>query len=138
MGLPILFFLISVQSVIIPRLLDEIFFDMTEQTPLLKLALHVLDEMQAIDVKVLDVRTLTSITDYMIVSSGRSTRHVKSIASKLIEEMKKHDLPPLSSSGLEEGDWALVDLNDCIVHVMLSETRAFYNLEGLWQNEGRE
>lgn len=106
---------------------------MTEQNPLLKLALHVLDEMQAIDVKILDVKKLTSITDYMVVASGRSTRHVKSIAAKLIEEMKKHQFPPLSSSGIDEGDWALVDLNDCIVHVMLPETRAFYNLEGLWQ-----
>ncbi len=108
---------------------------MTKQNSMLNQLLEILDDMQAIEVKVMDVRKQTAITDYMIVASGRSSRHVKSIASKAVEKMKKNGFTVLSNTGLTEGDWALVDFGDCILHVMQPETRAFYNLEGLWQDD---
>lgn len=96
--------------------------------------LNILADMQAIDVKVIDVRSQTTITDYMIIGGGRSSRHVKAIASDAVEKMKKAGVPPLSQTGLDLGEWALVDFGDFVVHIMLAETRSFYNLEGLWQD----
>lgn len=104
---------------------------MTNQSEFL---VHLLDENQAIDIRILDVKDHTSVTDTMIICSGRSSRHVKAIAENLLEQSKKHGQLPLGVHGLETGDWVLIDLGDCIVHVMQAETRAFYNLEGLWQN----
>lgn len=95
--------------------------------------LKALEDMQAIDVKVIDVHKQTSITDYMIVASGRASRHVKAIAEKVMEDMKKAGIPPISSTGLEGGEWALIDFGDYILHVMQSESRHYYNLEGLWE-----
>ena len=92
-----------------------------------------LEDIQAIDVKVINVREQTSITDYMIIASGRASRHVKAIAQKVMEDMKLAGLPSLSSTGLESGDWALIDFGDFIVHIMQPESRQFYNLEGLWE-----
>lgn len=93
-----------------------------------------LDEMQAIDVHVIDVREQTSITDYMIIAGGRSSRHVKAIAETIMEKLKASGLAALGNSGLESGDWVLVDFGDYVVHVMQADARAFYNLEGLWQD----
>lgn len=104
---------------------------MTNQTEFL---VHLLDESQANEINILDVKGYTSVTDVMIICSGRSSRHVKAIAENLIEHSKKQGQLPLGVHGLETGDWVLIDLGDCIVHVMQPETRAFYNLEGLWQN----
>lgn len=104
---------------------------MTNQTEFL---VHLLDESQANEINILDVKGYTSVTDVMIICSGRSSRHVKAIAENLIEHSKKQGQFPLGVHGLETGDWVLIDLGDCIVHVMQPETRAFYNLEGLWQN----
>lgn len=104
---------------------------MTNQTEFL---VHLLDESQANEINILDVKGYTSVTDVMIICSGRSSRHVKAIAENLIEHSKKQGQIPLGVHGLETGDWVLIDLGDCIVHVMQPETRAFYNLEGLWQN----
>lgn len=102
--------------------------------PLLSTLTKILDDIQAIDVVVIDVSKHTSITDYMIVCSGRSSRHVKAIAEYVMEHMKAAGMPPMNQSGLEGGEWALVDLGDFIVHVMQPEVRAMYNLEGLWQD----
>lgn len=96
-----------------------------------------LEDIQAIDIKVIDVHEQTSITDYMIISSGRASRHVKAIAQKVIEEMKLAGLPSISSTGLESGDWALIDFGDYIVHIMQPESRSFYNLEGLWEEPSK-
>ena len=101
--------------------------------PMLPKLLHSLEDIQAIDIKVIDVRKQTTITDYMIIASGRASRHVKAIAQKVMEEMKLAGLPSISSTGMESGDWALVDFGDFIVHVMQPESRQFYNLEGLWE-----
>lgn len=97
-----------------------------------KCILEELDELQASDIKEIDVLGKTSVTDLLFVCSGRSTRHVKSIATKLIEKLKHSNEPPLGTSGLDTGEWALIDCGDIIVHIMTNEVRAFYNLEGLW------
>jgi ribosome-associated protein len=107
---------------------------MPAKNPLLETLLRALDDMQAIDVKVIDVREQTTVTDYMIVCSGRSSRHVKAIAEQLLEQMKAAGLPALGKNGLDSGDWALIDFADFVVHVMQPDSREFYNLEGLWQD----
>lgn len=102
---------------------------------MLKKLVDSLDDIQATDIKVIDVRQQTTVTDYMIVTSGRASRHVKAIAQKVMEDMKSAGLPSLSSTGLESGDWALIDFGDFILHVMQAESRQFYNLEGLWEEQ---
>jgi len=100
-----------------------------------KIALKALDELKAENVLVLDVRKYASFTDFMIFASGKSTRHVKSIANEVIEAAKKASLPPIGIEGEDVGEWILVDLGDVIVHVMLPDTRQFYELEKLWSEE---
>ncbi|KTD50711.1 putative Iojap-related protein [Legionella quateirensis] len=102
---------------------------------MLNTLLKSLEDIQAIDVKVIDVHKQTTITDYMIIASGRASRHVKAIAQKVMDDMKMSGLPALSSTGLESGDWALIDFGDFILHVMQAESRQFYNLEGLWEEQ---
>ncbi len=92
-----------------------------------------LDDMKAIDIVVLDVRQLTSITDMMIVCTGNSTRHVKSIAQKVAENAKKSGLHVLGIAGEADAEWVLVDLGDAIVHVMQAKVRQYYQLEHLWE-----
>ncbi len=96
------------------------------------LAINTLDDLKAIDVVVLDVQQLTSITDTMIICSGRSNRHVKAIADNLVEIAKKQGVRPLGIEGEQQAEWVLVDLNDVIVHIMIPETRTYYQLEKLW------
>jgi len=90
------------------------------------------DEMKAKDVVEIDVRGKTSICDYMVVASGTSTRHVKSIADEVVRFAKKLDVQPLGVEGEREAEWVLVDLGDVVVHVMLPRVREFYALERLW------
>lgn len=97
------------------------------------LVLKVLDDMKAQDIRVLDVRGKTSITDIMIIASGTSDRHVKSIAEAVAFQAKDAGEPPLGTEGLNEGEWALIDINGVVVHVMLPKVRDFYQLERLWQ-----
>jgi ribosome-associated protein len=92
----------------------------------------VLDDFKAQDIEVLDVRHLTSIMDVMIVASGRSDRHVRALADTLIERCREIGIPLLGVEGQEGGEWVLVDLADVVVHVMLPRTRAFYEIEKLW------
>jgi ribosome-associated protein len=99
---------------------------------LLSIVLSSLDEGKAHDVKLIDVRGKTNIADYMIVASGTSDRHVKSLAARIVDEVRKHGVRPLGIEGEGTGEWALVDLADIIVHVMLPRTREFYQLEKLW------
>ncbi len=108
---------------------------MSIKNPELNALLKSLEDIQAIDVNVIDVSQQTTITDFMIICSGRSSRHVTAIAEHVIDHMKNIGLPALTRNGLQGGDWALVDFGDYILHVMQPESRAFYNLEGLWQNQ---
>lgn len=93
-----------------------------------------LDDNKAGDIKVLNVRNLTSVTDRMIIATGRSDRHTRSLANKVIVAAKEAGVEPLGIEGNDpgQGEWVLVDLADAVVHIMLQETRDFYNLEVLW------
>ena len=97
------------------------------------LALQALEDLQAIDTTVIDVRPLTSVMDVMIICTGRSSRHVKSIADNLTIHAKKHSVKYVHIEGDENNEWVLVDMGDVVVHVMLAATRSFYNLEALWE-----
>jgi ribosome-associated protein len=88
--------------------------------------------MKAVNVKVMDVRGLTDFADTLIVASGTSDRHVRSIAEHVIEQSKRNGFRPLGTEGEQEGEWVLVDLQDVVVHVMLPRVREFYGLERLW------
>jgi len=107
-------------------------------SPLQEVVAAALDDMKAVNVKVLDVRGLTDIADTMIIASGNSDRHVKSIADRVIEEARKSGFRPLGKEGERDGEWVLVDLQDIILHVMLPRVREFYGLERLWDNGGGE
>jgi ribosome-associated protein len=100
---------------------------------LLELVVSSLEDFKATDIQVIDVSGKNPLTERMVVASGNSTRHVKSMAENLVANAKRADSPPLGVEGAGEGEWVLVDLNDVIVHLMLPQTRAFYNLEKLWE-----
>jgi ribosome-associated protein len=97
-----------------------------------------LDDLKATDVSVLDVRHLTTVTDFMIVASGRSERHVRAIADEVVVKCKKEGYRPIGVEGKQVGDWVLVDLGDVVVHVMQPRAREFYNLEKLWDMTATE
>lgn len=93
---------------------------------------NALEDLKARDVVVLDVRGLTSIADSMVIASGTSDRHVRSLAENVVEKCKGSGQKPLGIEGMKDGEWVLVDLQDIVVHVMLPRVRDFYNLEKLW------
>jgi ribosome silencing factor RsfS/YbeB/iojap len=93
---------------------------------------NALEDLKAKDIQEIDVRGKSSVTDLMVVVSGTSSRHVKSIADEVVKKAKQASLPPIGVEGQREGEWVLVDLGDVIVHVMLPRTREFYGLERLW------
>ena len=100
--------------------------------PLQNLVTAALDDMKAVNVRVLDVRGLTDIVDTMVIASGNSDRHVRSIAERVVEKARAAGLRPLGTEGARDGEWVLVDLQDVLVHVMLPRVREFYGLENLW------
>jgi len=101
---------------------------------LLQAVTSALEDMKAVNVKVLDVRGLTDIADTLIVASGTSDRHVRSIAEHVLDQAKRNGFRPLGSEGEREGEWVLVDLRDVVVHLMLPRVREFYGLERLWDS----
>jgi len=104
---------------------------------LLEIVLRALEDMKGVDVRVIDVRDLTSITDRMVIVSGTSTRHVKALAEHVALQAKQHGYKPLGIEGENAAEWVLVDLVDVVVHVMLPSIRDFYALEKLWSVGGR-
>ncbi len=91
-----------------------------------------LDDMKALEVKLLDVRGLTDFADFMVIASGTSDRHVRAVAQRVIDKCKEAGFRPHGVEGQQDGDWVLIDLNEMIVHVMLPRVREFYGLERLW------
>ena len=98
------------------------------------LVVDTLEDLKGRDLVTLPVADLTDITDYMILASGTSNRHVKSIVDRLVEAAKEASHPPNGVEGRESNEWVLVDLGDVLVHVMQADTRKFYDLERLWQD----
>lgn len=96
------------------------------------LIIDALDDVKAQDITKLDVRKMTTVTDYMIVASGTSNRHVKALVDNVSEKAREAGHKPIGVEGEEGGEWVLLDLQDALVHVMLPKVREFYNLEKLW------
>ncbi|MDQ8038635.1 MAG: ribosome silencing factor [Pedobacter sp.] len=104
----------------------------TDTQALVDTALAALGDLKAKDVISIDVRPLTSLADVMVIASGTSSRHVKSLADNVVVKVKEAGFKPLGQEGERDGEWILIDLAGVIVHVMLPATRAFYDLERLW------
>lgn len=100
---------------------------------LIQNCIQALENSKAVDIKILDVTKLTDVTDTIIICSGTSNTHIKSLSNNLVTSVKEKGFKPLGIEGGDLADWVLVDLGDVIVHVMLSKTREFYDLESLWE-----
>jgi ribosome-associated protein len=98
------------------------------------MVLAALEDAKANDIRQLDVRGLTDITDWMVVASGTSTRHVLALANHVRTQVKAQGLLPIGTEGESGSDWVLLDFGDVVVHLMLPDTRGFYDLEGLWDD----
>lgn len=94
-------------------------------------------DKKAEDLVILDVRNLSSFTDYFVIMSGRSTRHVQGLAQAVDEALGSKRIKSANTEGLDEGLWVLLDYNDVVVHIFYSETRGFYDLESLWRDAPR-
>ncbi len=96
------------------------------------LVVDALDDLKAVNPVTLDVKALTDVMDYLVIASGTSNRHVKSLADNVCMKAREEGVRPLGVEGEDAGDWVLVDFGDVVVHVMLPATRDFYDLERLW------
>jgi len=101
------------------------------------LCLKIINERKAIDPVLFDVRELTSITDYFIVTSGSSSRQVQTIAKHIVRRMREEGLKVYGMEGEQQGHWVLIDYNDVVIHVFYEPVREFYDLEGLWAEAPR-
>ena len=99
----------------------------------IELVVAALEDLKAKDIEVIDVQGKSSVTDFMVVSSGTSKRHVMSIAGNLADQLKELGIMPISSEGQHTGDWAIVDLSDVVVHILTTDARELYDLEKLWR-----
>ncbi len=104
---------------------------------LAELVVTALDDLRGVDITTIDVRDKTSVTDVLVIASGTSERHVRSLADRVLERVREAGVKPLGVEGEKGGDWLLLDLGDVVVHVMLPEKRDFYNLEKLWSLDTR-
>ena len=104
-----------------------------EHLEAMKLAvIDAIEDIKGFDITVMDVRKLTSMTNYMIVASANSSRQAKAVADNVREKLKEKGFAIRGTEGEKEGEWVLVDLDDIVVHIMVPATRAYYNLEQLW------
>ena len=97
-----------------------------------QIATDALTELKAIDLAVFDVSDMTTVTDIMLICSGRSSRHVKSLANEVVQTAKAQHVSYIRTEGEKNGEWIIVDLGDVVVHIMLPAMREFYRLEDLW------
>jgi ribosome-associated protein len=104
-------------------------------SPLQTAVATALDDMKAVNVKILDVRGVADFADTLVIASGNSDRHVRSIADRVVQNAKAAGVRPFGLEGTRDGEWVLVDLHDMIVHVMLPRVREFYALERLWETD---
>ena len=104
---------------------------------MLRIVLARLDDMKAEDTSTIDLRNESALADYMVVTSGRSNRHVGSVADRVLEDLRDSGLTGVKVEGIPHCDWVLIDAGDVIVHVFRPEVRAFYNLEKMWSRGGR-
>ncbi len=111
---------------------------MTETKSRVDLVKKTLDEAKAKEIQVLDVCQLTDMTDYMVIASGTSDRHVRSLGDRVLEAFREIDERPIGVEGESEGEWVLLDFGDLIVHLMHPQTRRFYDLESLWDSDLRK
>ena len=108
---------------------------MAEQEPT-ALVVRALEDVKGVDIICMDVRGITTITDWMVIASGNSDRHVKSLADNVLSAARAAGIRPLGIEGERDGEWVLIDLGDVIAHVMLPRVRDFYKLEKLWDHAG--
>jgi len=94
-----------------------------------------LEDLKAVDQLCLNVSSLTTLTDYMIIVTGTSSRHIQSLAERVVEDLKRLNIRPLSLEGEGTQEWVLVDYGDVIVHLMSAQARTFYDLESLWDED---
>jgi len=112
---------------------------MTEDIDLTRLIVDALEDLKALDIRIVDVRGQTSVTDWLVIASGTSSRHVKSLADHVAQGMKtKQGVAPLGSEGADAAEWVLVDFDSVVLHVMQPPIREFYDLERLWERRGRD
>ncbi len=100
--------------------------------------IQTMEDMKAVDVMVLDVGKMTTITDQMIIATGTSSLHVKAIAKKILEEAKQKGFTTIGTEGMEQGQWVLIDFGDAIAHIMHPDSRNYYQLEKLWSIETKD
>ena len=110
----------------------------SDESDLLGIAERALEDLKAVDPVVMDVRSLSSVMDYLVIASGTSSRHVKSLADNVLMKAKEQGLRPLGVEGERVGEWVLVDFGDVVVHVMQPAIRSFYDLERLWSVRAEE
>lgn len=96
-----------------------------------------LEDMKAKEVVLIDVRGRSTVTDYMLVASGTSKRHVASVAQEVLDKLKAEGMLPIGVEGQDVGDWVLVDVGSVVVHVMMPDARSFYDIERLWSVGGQ-
>lgn len=100
-----------------------------------EIIINALEDLKARDIVSLDVSELSNVMDTLVIASGTSNRHVKSLASNVVQDAKNRGISAIGVEGMEGGEWVLADFGDTVVHVMMPATRDFYDLEKLWSME---